>query len=207
MKKALRWLASVVLVAAILYMAAQVELTHKAYFNMAQAPQGQSVGPARAPVTIVEFMDYRCEACHALYPVMEEVTRRHPEVRIVYRHLPIYKEQSITEARLALAAGKQGRFKEMHDLLMSRDKPVADGEIADLARQAGVDYGRLKTDMMGRDITIELKKNEMAEGLLGIKGDPSFLIGETLYTPTQGMPTADDFDRLIRQAEAEKGNS
>jgi protein-disulfide isomerase len=172
------------------------------YRHVRAAPQGQSTGPAEAGVTIVEFMDYRCKPCRQTHAVMAEVASAHPDVRIVFRHRPIpyNNEQSIKEARIALAAGMQGRFMPMHDLLMDHDDPVDDKELDGLCEKAGVDCSRLRADMMDPAITDTLNHTLNATSVLHINRVPTFLIGNDIYTTSYGMPTAADFDRLIARA-------
>jgi protein-disulfide isomerase len=193
-----------VVAVAILYAGWQVLLVKDAYRHIADAPQGQSVGPADAGVVIAEFMDYRCKPCRQLSPVMQEVVRNHPEIRLVFRHRSVTGMPGLKEAQIALAAGMQGKFMAMHNILMTRDDPVQDKELDDLCGKAGVDCTQLRADMADPGIIKSLEYTEKAARALDIKTDPAFLIGKNLYTTRRGKPTAADFDQLIAQAKAEK---
>lgn len=80
-------------------------------------------GPADAPVSLVVYSDYQCPACQSLAPILKALYERHPDqVQIVYRHfplMPIHDKASLA-GQAAEAAGAQGRFWEMHDLLFER---------------------------------------------------------------------------------------
>ena len=197
----------VVVAAAILYAGGQVLVVQNAYRHMADTPQGQSVGPADADVVIVEFMDYRCKPCRLLYPVMQEVIRNHPEIRLVFRHRSVTGMPGLKEAQIALAAGMQGKFMAMHGILMTRDDPGDDKDLEGLCEKSGIDCAQLKTDMSDPRLIKSLESSEKIAQALNIKTDPVFLIGKNLYTTKHGKPTPADFDRLIAQARAEKDPS
>lgn len=172
---------------------------HHAVALMNEAPQGQSAGPEDAAVTVVEFLDYRCHACRTIAPVIEEAIRRHPDVRFVFRHLPVYGKPAVIEAQLALAAGKQGKFMEMHRRLMARDLPVTDEDISLLAKELALDETKLREDMKGEDINMGLLRNVDAVEVLKINSTPSFLIDGVVYAPVNYLPQIDDFDRLLAE--------
>jgi protein-disulfide isomerase len=176
---------------------------HEAYITMREAPQGQSFGSPDAKIVIVEFMDYRCNPCRSLNGVVQEVVAKHPDIRVVIRHLPIYKKPSVYEARIAMAAGKQGKFAAMHEILITRNDPVQPDELQRLCTDAGVDYDRLQKDMHAQDVTDTLLKTLQVSKVLRVHADPSFLIGHTVFGTEHRMPTVADFDALI--AASEKG--
>src|SRR5437016_2783670 len=80
-----------------------------------------SLGPVDAPITLVQYGSYACRHCRQALPILEEVRRRydHP-LRFVYRHFPQETLHSVSEraAEAVEAAGKQGKFWEMHALLL-----------------------------------------------------------------------------------------
>jgi len=80
-------------------------------------------GPAEAKVTVVEFSDFQCPACRAISPLIKELSTKYPnDVRVVYRHFPLNSIHPYAQiaGQAAEAAGEQGKFWEMHDLLFER---------------------------------------------------------------------------------------
>src|SRR5688500_12850183 len=75
-----------------------------------------SEGPEAAPVLIVEFADFECPACAAARPVIDELYHRHlDKVRVVFKHFPLGMHPNAEKAaRAAVAAGRQGKFWELH---------------------------------------------------------------------------------------------
>ncbi len=174
----------------------------QAYAVLRAAPQGQSIGPDDASIVMVELMDYRCPACRLVNKAVEEAADANPDVRVIFRQLPIFGEQSMKEAQIALAAGLQGHFREMHDILIARTAPVQDSEIDALATQAGVDPARLKQDMADPALKEEVMKTKYATQAMGIRSTPTFLIGKTLYSFKDQLPAAADFAKIFADIRA-----
>ena len=82
-------------------------------------------GSADAPVTLVEYTDFQCPACGAYYPLIKQLTEEFGDkVRVVIRHYPLIEihKNALSGARAAEAAGRQGKFWEMYDILFSNQK-------------------------------------------------------------------------------------
>ena len=82
-------------------------------------PESQSIGPATAPVTLVEFGDYQCPSCSTANPAIKALIAQYPDkIRFVFRHFPLTQHQHATlAAQAAEAAGAQGKYWEMHNWL------------------------------------------------------------------------------------------
>jgi protein-disulfide isomerase len=111
---------------------------------LADPVQGQdhSVGPAAAPITIVEYGDYECPDCLNAVPIIEEVRQNLGDrLRFVFRHFPqnsIHPHASVA-AEAAEAAADQGKFWEMHKLLFKHQKLLADMDFSHLALTLGLE--------------------------------------------------------------------
>ena len=64
-------------------------------------------------VTIVEFFDYQCGHCKKMQPVMTELVKKNPNVRVVYREFPIFGKSSTLASQAAVAAALQGKYPQM----------------------------------------------------------------------------------------------
>ena len=93
--------------------------TPNAGSEIADDPRDFAIGPADAPVTIVEFYDYRCAYCHAALEWVIDLSRTRRDVRVVFKELPILSAASMEAARAAIAAMPQGRYLQFHHALMS----------------------------------------------------------------------------------------
>ena len=96
-------------------------------------------GPEDAPFTIIEYSDFQCPYCSQLAPIMERLNEEFPtQLRFVYRHFPLigtpeqpFHDKAALATQAAEAAGRQGRFWEMHDLLFARQGEWSSLSIAD----------------------------------------------------------------------------
>jgi protein-disulfide isomerase len=142
-------------------------------------------GNLKGDITIVEFFDYNCGYCKRAAPTLTAVMKQDPNVRVVYKELAILGAQSITAAKAALAAQKQGKYKEFHEGLMMGQSD--ENSISALTNLLGMDYKKLRKDMTDPKIQQVLQKNYQLATTLGIKGTPAFVIGERLVPGAIGM--------------------
>ena len=138
-----------------------------------ETPFGTSwKGASKPDVTLVEFFDYACPYCKASNPVVERLLQEVKNLRVVYRELPILGPDSVTAARLSLAASKAGRFAQFHDALWEAGRPSPQ-TLATASQSAAIPAQPANS----ADIEAELKKNFQLAGELGATGTPLFIIG------------------------------
>jgi protein-disulfide isomerase len=141
-------------------------------------------GPKDALVTIVEFSDFQCPFCSKAFESIQKVEKNYGDkVRMVFKHYPLpFHKQAKPAARVAMAAGEQGKFWEMHDKLFNNQKKFKGGGVEDLgakwAKEMGLDVEKFEKDLKNNksqyNKTID---QEMQQGKkLGVKGTPHFLI-------------------------------
>lgn len=167
--------------------------------QMSDISLNQYQGNADAEKIIVEFLDYRCSYCRQVHATVKEVLEHNPDVKVVYRHFPVFGRPSVIEAEVALAAGMQGKFSEAHEYLMSKNEPITEGEIDALVTQLGIDREKFRVDMKGPEIGYLLLHTLENMQLLGIRGTPTFMVGNVVYTLDQGMPTRETFEQLLQE--------
>ena len=144
-------------------------------------PGDNFIGPADAPITIVEFFDYRCGYCKR----SAEWTTKLPEkydgkVRVIFKELPILSAESEKAALASVAAGKQGKYIEMHMALMKLESKDGFGpeEIDKAARNAGLDVRLMRADMKSMSVQKHVADSKSLARTLGIDGTPNFMIGD-----------------------------
>jgi protein-disulfide isomerase len=160
-----------------------------------ETPFGSSWKGAPQPqVTLVEFYDYACPYCKASNPHLDRLVQEDKGLRIVYRELPILGPDSLTAARVSLAASKAGRFAQFHDALWAAGRP-APGTIAAAAQTAGVAPAPPNDPL----IEAELKRNFTLAGQLGATGTPLFVVGDKVLNGAVGYAA---LKQAIAQARA-----
>lgn len=152
------------------------------YRAQIETPFGTSwKGASKPEVTLVEFYDYACPYCKASNPAIDRLLKEYPDLRVVYRELPILGPHSAAAARLSLEASKAGRFAQFHDTLWEAGRPGPES-LAVAAQAAGISPEPVESP----DIEAELKKNFQLAGALGATGTPLFVIGDRVINSAVG---------------------
>ncbi|MFN4088624.1 MAG: DsbA family protein [Alphaproteobacteria bacterium] len=156
--------------------------------SIAHAPGDPVLGNPDGDVTLVEFFDYRCGYCKRVLPDMLGLVAADPKLRIVMKEFPILGPDSVLAARAALAADRQGRYAEVHEILMAAPGRLDEERVFALIEAAGLDMERLRADMGHPEIETALRRNmELAEAL-GIQGTPAFVTREEIVPGAVGGP-------------------
>ena len=138
-----------------------------------------AVKPASYDVTIIEYMDYQCPYCRASHGPLKQLLAKDKKVRVIFRDWPIFGPASEAAALTAIASKYQGKYLEMHEVLMETPLPLDREKIRAAAKTAGVDWDRLQKDMAAHSEEIEdlfQRNSEQAEAI-GLQGTPGFIIG------------------------------
>ncbi|OGQ18214.1 MAG: hypothetical protein A2138_24480 [Deltaproteobacteria bacterium RBG_16_71_12] len=141
-----------------------------------------SKGSNAASVTIVEYADFECLHCRAVGPVISELVKRHPEVRVIFKHYPLQFHAMARRAAAATeAAARQGKFWQMHDAIFSTQDLLSEELLIGHATALGLDVARFKKDLDDPEIAKRIEASR-AEGLsFGIDSTPSFLVNGRPY--------------------------
>jgi protein-disulfide isomerase len=176
---------------------------------MAESESLHVRGGANAPVTLEEYGDFQCTPCAQLFPILAKVEEDYGEqLRVVFRHKPLRKhEHAVLAAHAAEAAGLQGRFWEMHDLLFQNSLRWTKGvdgvgpdaspsrrlestvlameiEVRDVfvsyAEKLELDVERFKTDIDRNDVKARVDSDAARGDKLGIDRTPTLYINGRL---------------------------
>jgi NhaA family Na+:H+ antiporter len=113
------------------------------------AERDHILGPAEAPVTLVEYGDFECPFCARSYPAVKSIRRELGDrLRFVFRHFPRPEHPHARHAaEAAEAAAAQARFWQMHNMLFERQSALEDRDLVDYAAAIGLDVGRFEHDL------------------------------------------------------------
>ncbi|HEY8247875.1 MAG TPA: DsbA family protein [Hyphomicrobium sp.] len=141
-------------------------------------PTADTAGNPNGDITVVEFFDYNCGYCkRGLHDVIKLV-ESDPKVRVVFKELPILSKGSEEASRVAIAAGKQGKYWDMHKAMLEAKGQMNEANALALATQLGLDIEKLKKDMASPEVDAEIKKSEALAKKMGVNGTPHFLVGD-----------------------------
>ena len=159
-------------------------------------------GPKDAKITIIEFSDFECPFCKKGADNMDAVLKMYPtQVRLAFKNLPLPMHKEATPAaKAALAAGKQDKFWEMHDILFNTQKSLNAAFYESKAKELGLDLAKFKADMESAELAEQVKSDAAEAGKFGIQGTPGFFVNGV---PVKGAYPPDTFkmiiDRLLKE--------
>jgi Na+/H+ antiporter NhaA len=135
-------------------------------------------GPMEAPVTVVEYGDFECPFCGRAEPVVRELLREFGDVRYVWRHLPLndVHPRAQLAAEAAEAAGDQGAFWEMHDLLLAHQDALRPNDLVGYAERLSLDVERFADALRGHAGAVRVAEDVDSADLSGVSGTPTFFI-------------------------------
>jgi DNA integrity scanning protein DisA with diadenylate cyclase activity len=146
--------------------------------------QDHALGPATAPVTLVEYGDYECPYCGRMHPVVRELRERLGDrLRFVFRHFPLdsVHPHARRAAEAAEAAAAQGRFWEMHDLLYENRENLDDESLGRYADELGLDVARFEDDLSERRHAPRVREDRFGGERSGVEGTPTFFVNGMRY--------------------------
>lgn len=132
--------------------------------------------PAKATVAVIELFDYHCGYCKRATPLMQDLTRRDASVRVVFRELPILREESEFAARAALAARAQGKYVELHFAMMRASGVLDMNRIREIAGANGLDADALLAAMDDPALEQAIDDNHRIAAEIGVDGTPAFIV-------------------------------
>jgi protein-disulfide isomerase len=136
-------------------------------------------GNPNGSITVVEFFDYQCGHCISMAPIISKIIKANPDVRVVFKDLPIRGDMSQFAARAALAANKQGKYYQFSHALLTTSQPLTEDSVFQAAKEVGLNVTKLKKDMNDRSVHNQINANIKLAQSLQLTGTPAFYIGKT----------------------------
>lgn len=151
----------------------------------ADSPQ---LGPDDARVTIVEFLDPECESCRAAFPMVKQImTENENDVRLVVRYFPLHNN-SVLAARATEAAGEQGKYWEMQELLFVNQPVWGEQQtpqtelFIQYANELGLDVEAFRTVLASDKYMDKVQRDQQDGQALGVRGTPTFFVNGELIS-------------------------
>jgi protein-disulfide isomerase len=135
-------------------------------------------GNKDAKVTIVEFSDFQCPYCSRLQPTLKQVLEAYPnDVKLVYKDYPLsFHKNARPAAKAARAAGEQGKFWEMHDLIFANFSTLSEDKFIQFARQLGLDMEKFKADFKSSKYDALIQQDIALGRKVGVTGTPTLFM-------------------------------
>jgi protein-disulfide isomerase len=139
-------------------------------------------GAADAPVSIVLFTDFQCPYCARIVPVLNQVIEKNKgKVKLILKNFPLNTHQFARKAAAAaLAAGRQGKFWELHDRLFQNYNRLNDQVVQEQAQQLGLDLQKFQKDMNDPQIAQAINQDYQDGVKAGVRGTPTIYVNGAL---------------------------
>ena len=141
-------------------------------------------GSANAPVTLVEYGDYKCPYCGQAYPIVKRVQKElGDKLRFVFRNYPLpdLHPHALHAALASEAAGLQGKFWEMHDKLFEEQRQLDDASILSYAQELGLDVEKFKADFASKPVQEKVKADLASGDAVELDSVPTFFINGKFF--------------------------
>lgn len=183
--------ATVVIIGSAVFAFSRPTNTPKINQELLVRADSPKIGSPSASVTLVGFEDFQCPACGAYYPVVKKLTETYKDsLALVFRHFPLPSHaNAIPAARAAEAAGKQGKFWEMHDKLYETQRDWSAEKnpteiFVGYAKGFGLNEEQFKKDMASSDVQKRIDNDIVDANTIGINATPTFFVnGEKIVNP------------------------
>jgi protein-disulfide isomerase len=149
------------------------------------------LGNAKGDVTLVEFFDYNCGFCKRAMADMMQLLKEDPKLRIVLKEFPVLGPGSVEAAKVAVAVRMQDKtgkkYLDFHQKLLGGRGQVDKARAIAVAKDVGMDMGRLDRDMASEEITASVDESLKLAEKLGLNGTPSYIVGPEVVVGAVGI--------------------
>lgn len=165
-------------------------------------------GSKEAKVVITEYSDFQCPACVSYYSLIKQLHKDFEDkLAIVYRHFPLSQHENAKPAAIAAeAAGKQGKFWEMHDMLFESQKNWENEKNAQkifmgYAKKLELNLEKFKQDLASKEAKEKVEADYQSGVAVGVNHTPTFFMNSW---EIQNPRTYEEFKNIINEAESKK---
>jgi protein-disulfide isomerase len=164
-------------------------------------PVDPIAGNPQGDVTVVEFFDYSCGYCKKIMPYIAEIIKTDPNVKVVFKELPILGPNSFIAAQASLAVNMiaPDKYFDYHAKLMST-RVSSKASVLKIADELGIDSSKVEEKMSSQEVQSIIAANKKLAEEVGIRGTPAIVIGEQLYPGAIDLAT---FQKEIARVRSE----
>ncbi len=157
-----------------------------------------SKGPTSAPVTIVLFGDFQCQACAEMSETIETIRQAYPDnIRVIWKNFPneSLHPEATPSAIAAHCADRQGKFWQYHDQLFTRQSVLSKNTYDEIAKDLALDINRFENCIQSEDTLAIVQKDFEEARALQLSATPATYVGTQLFV---GAITLNDLTNLVK---------
>lgn len=132
--------------------------------------------PDNAKVAVIELYDYHCGFCKRAAPMVKDIVESDADVKVVFRELPILREESDYAAEMSLASREQGEFLDYHFAMLSASGVLTKDRVHAFAKQEGLNVAQLEKARQRKEIPKAIMETHEIAAAMGVEGTPTFII-------------------------------
>jgi protein-disulfide isomerase len=143
-----------------------------------------AMGPATAPITLVEFSDFQCPYCSKAVAQINATLKAYPnDVRLIFKQYPLVElhPAAAISAAASLAAHAQGKFWAMHDVMFANRPKLSRESILAWAKEIGLDMKRFTADLDSDAIKKAVARDRANGDKAGVEGTPTVFLNGQRY--------------------------
>ncbi|HQW44589.1 MAG: thioredoxin domain-containing protein [Chitinophagaceae bacterium] len=148
-------------------------------------PREMFVGKKDAPVTLMEFGEYESEECAKVNEIVKQLLEEYEgKIRFQFRHFPLtlIHQRSLKASESAVAAGQEGKFWEMHNVLFANRRNLGTTSLKLHSKEAGIRNKKFLDDLVNGVYGWQVQ-DDLKEGInRGVKEIPAFFINDVPFT-------------------------
>lgn len=161
-----------------------------------------TIGNLNSEIVLLEYSDFQCPACASYHPTIQRLMEEfEDDIQFTYRHFPLGQhEHANLAARSAEAAGLQGKFWEMHDMIFDNqstwsDETNAKESFLGYAESLGLDLAQFEQDLNSTDVKNKVNRDRQDGNRAEVNATPTFYLNGTKVS---GISSYEDFQGLIQ---------
>ena len=156
---------------------------------------GMFSGNANGKEIIIEFFDYNCSYCKKAHQDLIRISKNFPQVKIIYKNLPILSDQSkkLAEISLIIAKKNNKNFVKFHNFLLGKQGRIDDADVVNFLTKLGIDFKEIEQEFGGDYVSSEINKDLKLAQQLTLQGTPAFIVKNKLIFGYVG------YDELLDQ--------
>ncbi|KJZ30586.1 Fis family transcriptional regulator [Paracoccus sp. S4493] len=165
-------------------------------------PTAPVLGNPDGNITLTEFFDYNCPHCKTMLPLMSELVRSDPQLRVVLREWPVFGPGSEFAARASLASLPTGNYWRLHAALLGMRARAEEATVIRVVRDLGLDEAAIRTGMQADTVERHITYSHLLGDHMGLMGTPSFICGDEAAF---GAMTLEELRALVQRGRRTMG--
>lgn len=163
---------------------------------------GAWAGAKDGDVVLIEFFDFNCPYCRQSSADVDRLLKEDPNIKIVFRDMPVLGPESERFALASLSAAQQNRYRAFYQAVFAGQGGLSQERLIRTTRAAGLNEGKVAAALSSKELQAEVEKNLSLGRALGLTGTPSYVVGNKILSGAVGYDALKEAVAAARKANA-----